>query len=47
MALFEGAALAAALAALGIILIVGIITLSVIRERLKNKDMFKAHIKKH
>lgn len=46
MALFEGAALAAALAALGIILIVGIITLAVIRERLKNKDMFKAHIKK-
>lgn len=46
MALFEGAVLAAMLAAMGIILIVGIITYAVIKEKLRSKDFFKAKIKK-
>jgi hypothetical protein len=45
MPLFEGAALAAMLAAIGIILIVGIVTYAVIKEKLRGKDFFKATIK--
>lgn len=44
MPLFEGAALAAMLAAIGIILIVGVITYAVIKEKLRGKDFFKATI---
>lgn len=45
MAIFTVGGLAAILAALGIILILGIITYEVIKEKLRSKDFFKATIK--
>ena len=46
MAILSGATIAALLAAAGIILVVGIITYEVIKEKLRNRDFFKALIKK-
>ena len=46
MAFITGATLAALLAAAGIILIVGIITYQVIKEKLRERDFFKATITK-
>lgn len=46
MPIFEGVALAAMLAAIGIILVLGVITYAVIKEKLRDKDFFKATIKK-
>lgn len=46
MALLEGTALTILLAALGIILVAGVITFEVINEKLKNRDFFRAKILK-
>lgn len=46
MPFITGATLAALLAAAGIILIVGIITYQVIKEKLRGRDFFKATITK-